>query len=189
VVAHGALSARALAVVASAIAAVVGLGGCSLLPPDPGPPRIENAPLARSDGWVDTCVVGTWRLVRGTTSLDLGDGTIDLTTTGDRVFTASADGRLEITFPGQGLHWNGTNGTDTVEGFVTGAASGTYTAEMGEWSTVVDNSATLTKVSLNGVAEPPEAGGRDDTGTSAYFCSEDELVITSEAARMVYTRA
>jgi len=188
-VAHGALWTRAVPAVAAGVAVLVGLGGCSLLPPDQGPARIENAPLAQSSGWVDTCVVGTWRLVRGTTSLNLGDGTIDLTTTGDRVFTATAEGRLDITFPGQGLHWNGTNGTDTVEGFITGSASGTYTAAMGEWSTVVDNSGTLTEVSLNGVADPPEAGQRDDAATSAYFCSGDEMVTTSETTRMVYTRA
>ena len=188
---HGAPFPRTARVVRAgllAAGALATLGACSLLPADPGPPVIANAPLPSSSGWVDTCVVGTWQVVRGTTTLDLGADTIELTTTGDRVFTATPDGRLEIEFPGQGLHWTGANGAHTVEGFVTGSAAGTYEAVMGKWFTVIDNTRAVTAVSLDGAADAPEPGGSADSAEQSYFCSGDELVLASETTRMVYAR-
>ena len=81
-----------------AVGLLAGLSGCSLLPADSGSAGHRQRAAARpSSGWADTCVVGNWRLVRGSTTVDLGDSTLELTTTGERVFTATADGRLGST--------------------------------------------------------------------------------------------
>jgi hypothetical protein len=190
-VSHGAPFPRTAWAVSAGLLAVgvlTGVSGCSLLPADTGPPVIANGPLPTRSGWADTCVVGSWRLVRGSTTVDLGDGTLELTTTGERTFTATADGRLRVDFPGAGLHWTGSNDTHTVEGFVTGVATGTYEAIMGRWYTVVDATGTVTTISLDGVADVPKAGGSEDSAEQSYFCSGDEMVLSNETSRLVYAR-
>lgn len=169
-------------------ATVLTLTGCSWLPDDPGPPVIENAPLPPSAEWHDTCIVGTWRLVSGRNNVDLGTSQIELTTTGNRVFTATADGKLTVEFPGDGLRWHGSNESMTVEGTVTGTAAGTYEAMLGSFTTEVDNTGTVTTVVINGEPNPPSSGGPADRNTQRFHCSDDELILSDDTTRFVYMR-
>jgi len=149
---------------------------------------IENDPLPVAAEWHDTCIVGTWRLVSGRNAVDLGTSQVELTTNGDRVFTATADGRLIIEFPGDGLRWRGANESITVEGTVTGSATGTYEAMLGTFTTEVDNTGSTTTVVINGEPNPPTTGGPADRTTLRFHCSDDELILSSDTTRFVYAR-
>jgi hypothetical protein len=174
--------------VTAGMAVLLAATSCSLLPREPGPPTIENAPLPAFTGWTDQCVIGTWRLTRGHTVAEGASGEVPMATTGDRTLILAADGTLTIEYPGDGLRWHGSNGTDTIDATVTGVATGTYRVSMGRYVTRSDSSMVFTTVIYNGVVDGPQAGFSANQADDAVFCSGDELVISSKTNRSIYAR-
>jgi hypothetical protein len=135
------------------------------------------------------CLVGNWRQVEGWQRLTIDEGTFDIYFVENTVeLTIDDDGTATMFH--DDARWIGTHPTLFVDVEVSyaGAATLTYeTTEDGQFSQVADFSERISTVTVGDSTDSgPGAAGAEVEFT--FRCSDTELVLAVEDARVVFTR-
>jgi len=172
---------RTWGVLSAAVVTGLVLSGCA------GPLRTVPAEIAEP-GIDPDCLIGTWRQVEGWQRLTIDDGVFDIYFVENEVeLTIADDGTATMSF--DDARWIGTHPSlySDVQVVYAGTGTLTYEATDGHFSQVSDFTGRIATVTVGDSEDvgPGSAGAEVDF---TFRCSDTDLVMAVEGARVVYSR-